>query len=136
MAQLRHDYSEFVARDAEILVVGPDKPDELSRYWQERRLPFVGLPDPEHEVAELYGQEVNLLKLGRMPAQMVIDKSGQIRYAHYGHSMMDIPPNDDILSLLDQLNREGRESNESSGSRSGSVELTGDSETAEKWGHS
>jgi len=41
-----------------------------------------------------------------MPALIVIDKAGQIRYRHYGDSMRDIPANDEILSLLDQLNQD------------------------------
>jgi peroxiredoxin Q/BCP len=56
-------------------------------------------------VLKLYGQQVNLFKLGRMPAQMIIDKSGTLRYIHYGHSMQDIPENAELLELLDQINR-------------------------------
>ena len=41
-----------------------------------------------------------MFKLGRMPAQMLIDKSGMLRYVHYGHSMADIPLNEDIMNLI------------------------------------
>jgi peroxiredoxin Q/BCP len=57
-------------------------------------------------VANQYKQEVNLLRMGRMPALLVIDKAGRIRYAHYGHSMSDIPDNREILDLLKTLNSE------------------------------
>jgi peroxiredoxin len=106
MTQLRQDYPKFVPRDAEILVVGPESAENFARWWKERRMPFVGLPDPAHQVANLYGQKVNLLKAGRMPALLVIDKSGQIRYRHYGRRMDDIPSDDEILALLDQINAE------------------------------
>jgi peroxiredoxin len=106
MAQLRQDYQEFVKRNAEIVVVGPEGPQAFADYWQKEDLPFVGLPDPKHAVLKLYGQEVDLFKLGRMPAQVVVDRGGQARYVHYGHSMSDIPPNEEILALLDELNRE------------------------------
>jgi peroxiredoxin Q/BCP len=56
-----------------------------------------------------YGQEVNLFKLGRMPAQVIVDKAGRARYVHYGHSMSDIPPNAELLGLLDRINQEGQE---------------------------
>lgn len=69
-------------------------------------MPFVGLSDPKHQVADLYGQEVSLLKLGRMPAIMIIDKAGRIRYQHYGDSMSDIPPNGELLSVLEELDPE------------------------------
>ena len=104
MAQLRHDYDEFQKRQAVILVVGPENADAFRMYFRENSLPFVGLPDPEHSVLKLYGQEVNLFKLGRMPAQVLIDRQGTVRYAHYGHSMSDIPENAEILALLDEMN--------------------------------
>jgi len=105
MAQLRQDYEEFVKRDAEIIVVGPEGPAAFASYWEQERLPFVGLPDPEHTVLKQYGQEVNLFKLGRMPAQAIIDRDGLVRWIHYGHSMSDIPPNDELLALLEQERR-------------------------------
>jgi peroxiredoxin len=106
MAQLRQDYAEFVARNAEVVVVGPDSEDAFKEYWRKENLPFVGLADPTHAVAKRYGQEVKLLKYGRLPAMMVIDKQGAVRYQHYGESMQDIPRSGEILAILDQLNRE------------------------------
>ena len=109
MAQLRQDYQQFMEREAEILVVGPEDSQAFAKYWEKEQLPFTGLPDPKHKVARQYGQQVKLLKLGRMPALMVIDKQGQIRYHHYGNSMSDIPENEDILQLLDELNNREKE---------------------------
>lgn len=106
MAQLRQDYQEFQRHDAEIVVVGPENAAAFASYWEKEQLPFVGLPDPDHSVANRYGQEVKLLKLGRMPALMVIDKQGVVRYQHYGDSMQDIVPNAEVLALLDELQRE------------------------------
>ncbi len=106
MAQLRQGYEEFRSRDAEVVVVGPEGKKAFSRFWERNGLPFVGLPDPNHTVLKLYGQKVNLFKLGRMPAQVVIDKAGTVRYVHYGHSMKDIPSNAELLALLDSLDQE------------------------------
>jgi peroxiredoxin len=104
MAQLRQDYSQFAARDIEIIVVGPENAGSFASYWEKESLPFIGLPDPKAGVLKLYGQEVNLFKLGRMPAQVLIDKAGIARYVHYGHSMSDIPQNKEILALGDEIN--------------------------------
>jgi len=104
MAQLRQDYAEFVKRGAQVLVVGPEDAGAFAAYWRENDLPFTGLPDPKGSVLRLYGQQVNLFKLGRMPAQLIVDKMGMVRYVHYGHDMTDIPTNEEILSLLDGLN--------------------------------
>lgn len=104
MAQLRLDYTEFEKRNTVIVVVGPEKMDAFENYWKDNQLPFIGLPDPTASVLKLFGQEVNLFKLGRMPAQVLVDKQGVARYAHYGHSMSDIPENDEILNLIDSVN--------------------------------
>jgi peroxiredoxin len=101
MAQLRQDYEIFVKLDTEILVAGPENAEAFKNYWAKEKLHFIGLPDPEHKVLKLYGQEVNLFKLGRMPAQVMIDKSGKVRFVHYGHSMSDIPPNEEIINLIE-----------------------------------
>ena len=103
MAQLRRDYAEFVKRDAEVIAIGPEKAEAFASWWRRHDMPFPGLPDPDHTVSRLYGQQVKLLKLGRLPAQLVIDKKGLIRFVHYGHSMFDIVENSEILALLDRL---------------------------------
>lgn len=105
MAQLRQDYLEFVAREAEVVIIGPENARMFKHVWEKEGMPFVGIPDPDHQAATLYSQEVKLLKFGRMPALVVVDKQGQIRYRHYGSTMSDIPPNSEVLSVLDQLNQ-------------------------------
>ena len=101
MAQLRQDYEKFVRLDTEILVAGPENANAFRDYWAKEKLPFIGLPDPEHKVLKLYGQEVKIFKLGRMPAQVMIDKSGKVRFVHYGHSMSDIPEDKEFLDLIE-----------------------------------
>ena len=113
MAQLRDDYSGYVERDTEIIVVGPESANAFHEYWEENHLEFIGLSDPEHRVLKLYGQEVNLFKLGRMPAQVLVDRKGLARYAHYGHDMTDIPGSAEIYALLDEVNADYNEKNES-----------------------
>jgi peroxiredoxin len=108
MAQLRQDQAEFEKRQTKIVVVGPEDAQAFEAYWREHDLPFVGLPDPKASVLKLYGQEVNLFKLGRMPAQVIVDRAGVARFVHYGHSMSDIPENGEVLGLLDGLVAEGR----------------------------
>lgn len=104
MAQLRQRYEDITRRGTEVLVIGPEGADQFAEYWQENDLPYTGLPDPDHRVLKLYGQEVSLFKLGRMPAQVVVDKQGVARFVHYGKSMQDIPEEDEIIEILDELN--------------------------------
>jgi peroxiredoxin len=100
---LRQDAQEFAKRQTQVLVVGPEDAQAFAASWSEQGLPFVGLPDPKASVLKLYGQEVSLFKLGRMPAQVIVDKAGVARFVHYGHAMSDIPESAQVLSLLDQL---------------------------------
>lgn len=105
MAQLRQDFEQFQARNTEVLVIGKESLPEFKAFWRTNSLPFTGLPDPKHVVLELYGQQIKLLKLGRMPAQVLVDHRGIVRFVHYGNAMMDIPETTTILSIIDEMNR-------------------------------
>ncbi len=102
---MRQDYAKFTALGAAVLAVGPDGPHAFQRYWAENDIPFPGLADLRSRVAARYEQEFNLFKFGRMPALFVIDHSGAIRYAHYGDSMQDIPSNEEVLGVLEELKK-------------------------------
>ena len=104
MAQLRQDHSKFIERHTQVIVVGPEDASAFKDYWHSHDLPFIGLPDPKASVLKRYGQEINLFKMGRMPAQVIVDKAGVARFVHYGHSMSDIPENSELLEILDRLN--------------------------------
>jgi len=104
LARLRDEYDRFTSRGVEILAVGPNPLATFEEYWRNEEIPFVGLPDSEHRVALQYRQEVNLFKLGRMPLNCIVDAKGYIRFAHYGASMQDIPTNEALLEVIDELN--------------------------------
>jgi peroxiredoxin Q/BCP len=104
LARLRDGYEKFESRGAEILAVGPNTLSSFKQYWMKERIPFIGLPDPDHLVARRYRQEVNLFKLGRMPLNCILDANGYVRFAHYGSSMSDIPANEVFLHVIDELN--------------------------------
>lgn len=103
MAQLRQDHKAFTELSTRIIIVGPDDAEAFRKFRHKEELPFTGLPDPKHTVLELYGQKVNLFKLGRMPAQFLIDKAGFLRFAYYSRSMCDITENATVLTVIRQL---------------------------------
>jgi peroxiredoxin len=107
LARLRDEYADFTKRGAEILAVGPDAPAAFRLYWRTQRLPFIGLPDPDHKVALRYNQEVNLLKLGRLPLVLIVDSEGLVRFDYQGASMSDIPANAALLEILDSIRATG-----------------------------
>jgi peroxiredoxin Q/BCP len=61
--------------------------------------------DEGEKVAKMLNQEVKLLKMGRMPALLILDKKNIIRYAYYSDSMKDIPKNDEIFEVIKKLNK-------------------------------
>jgi peroxiredoxin len=105
MAQLRRDYEKFISLGAEIIAIGPEKDAEFGHFWSNEKMPFIGIPDPEHKIADLYGQENRVLSLGRMPALFIIDQQGIIRYVHRAKAMWDIPKNKEILEVLATLQK-------------------------------
>ena len=103
MMQLRQNYDKFVEKNTKIVVIGPENAKAFKSYWEEHDLKFIGIPDDKLSVLKLYGQKVNLFKLGRMPAQMLVDQAGTLRFVHYGHSMSDIPETAEILEFIDKI---------------------------------
>lgn len=103
MMQLHQDYDKFAKKDTVIVAIGSENATSFKNYWEKNNLKFYGIADEKQSVLKLYEQKINIFKLGRMPAQMLVDKAGVIRYAHYGHSMKDIPDNTEILGIIDRL---------------------------------
>ena len=107
MAQLRQDYEKIRSMNTEVIAVGPESREDFIKFWTEHEMPFTGVPDPDHLIAEPYGQQVKFLKAGRLPAMFVIDRNGLIRAQHFGNSMSDIPTDNDLFKVLEKLNQEG-----------------------------
>jgi peroxiredoxin Q/BCP len=77
----------------------------FERYWVKHGLfPLIGLPDLRRRVVRRYGQEFRPLKFGRLPAQVLVDRSGTVRFAYYGSHWTDIPSIADSLAAIDEVN--------------------------------
>jgi peroxiredoxin Q/BCP len=100
---MKRDFKEFTSRSATIVVIAPHDMEKVAEYWKKEELPMIGIPDEDGKLAKLYGQEWNMLKLGRMPALFVIDRKGALAFAQYGKSMSDIPKNSEMLKVLDGM---------------------------------
>lgn len=100
---MREQYPKFRELGCEVIDLGPDSARKFQSYWAEHDMPFPGLADPDHVVANQYGQQVRLLKLGRMPLQLVVDRERIVRYRHDSNSMSDIPPIDEVLAVVRRL---------------------------------
>lgn len=100
---MKQDIAEFTKRDTRVIVIAPHDDNSVRDYWEKENFPFMGIADPKGTIGKRYGQEWNLLKLGRMPALFVIDHKGLIVYVHYSKSMADIPENEQIIVVLDGM---------------------------------
>jgi peroxiredoxin len=103
LARIRNGYEQFKQRGVEVLATGPDTETAFQQYWEREKIPFIGLPDPEHRIAVVYRQQVSLFRLGRMPLMCIIDANGNIRYVHSAASMADIPENQTLLDVMDEI---------------------------------
>jgi peroxiredoxin Q/BCP len=106
MHLLRREYEAFRKRHSSILVIAPDRPDALRDFWAQEGFPFPALADPDHRVAGMYNQTVEMFGRGRMPLVVVVSWDGRIRFRHEGGSEADIPSNATLLREVDIINRE------------------------------
>ena len=106
MEQLLQDYQKYVDNNTEVIVIGPEGAEEFTKWWHDHKMLFIGVPDPRHDIAKIYKQEIKLLYGGRLPALVVIDKDFKIRASYLSGSPSDIPSNGEVLTLLDKLNKE------------------------------
>nr|QEE16718.1 AhpC/TSA family protein [Candidatus Prometheoarchaeum syntrophicum] len=94
-------YERFQALKTEIIPILVDNLKNVqkmeSKYAKGK---FPILYDEKNFVAKKLHQEVKLLKLGRLPGMLIVDKQGLVQYAYYGDNMADIPKNRDVLEIL------------------------------------
>jgi peroxiredoxin Q/BCP len=106
MEQLLQDYQKFAETNTELIIIGPESAEEFAKWWQEHKMPYTGIPDPNHNIAKLYNQNIRLFYGGRLPAMVVIDKGFKIRATYFSGSPSDIPSDAELLNFLDNLNKE------------------------------
>jgi peroxiredoxin len=103
--QLRRDLSAFESRRTVVMAVLPDRPEQIRAYWERDQLPFPGFADPDHRVASLFGQSVDVFRQGRLPSIVIVDRAGRIRFRYDGSSAPDIPSNEILLNELDRIHQ-------------------------------
>jgi len=108
MAQLRLDYAQLKALNAEVLVMVPNGPRTIARWLAAHPMPYPILTDKRAEVAGLYLQVRQFFSLGT-PCVFLVDRSGCIRYTHYAKSMIEEPDNQEALDALSELGRQNQE---------------------------
>lgn len=85
------------------MAICPDSPEAIARFWQQEKIPFSGLADPKGKVLGLYQQQIKLLKLGRLPSAVLVDKAGLVRYRQSGSSMTDTVSAETLLKVIQEI---------------------------------
>ncbi len=100
MVQLYQDRDKFEENKIKVVVICPENMEGITKFVSKNRVSFDLVSDENHILADKYGQKVVLMKLGRMPAQIVLDKNEDIIFKHYSNSMKDIVENDELLKAI------------------------------------
>lgn len=100
---MQDELGTFKSLGANIAVVVRDNEKKVKDFWTKNKLAYIGIPDKEKKLGELYKQQWNLIKLGLMPAMFVIDTEGKIHFAYYSSNMKDISANAKVFEVLKQL---------------------------------
>jgi peroxiredoxin len=105
MAQLRQDYAQLAAYDAEVVVVGPEDRKTFEWYWQKEHFAFIGLPDPHEKVTRLFGDSSGTSQShAGVPELLLIDKDGRVRYTQY-RSWAGDSPESELIEMVGNLNQ-------------------------------
>jgi thioredoxin-dependent peroxiredoxin len=100
---LRDDYERFTGLGAEVLAISAESPQRSEAYLRSHPLPYTTLVDAEHEVFDAYDVTSRLISLGQRPGLFVIDAEGVVRFEEVGAQQYNIPPNEQVLQVLESL---------------------------------
>ena len=102
LASYARRFEEFEKRGAQIAGISVDPPPSNARMVGKLLLPFPLLSDPEGELARLYGLW-NAEEGVAVPAVVVVDQSGEVRYLYSGRDFADRPEDEGVFATLDEL---------------------------------
>jgi peroxiredoxin len=100
MGQLAHAYQQFKDADVALLMVSVDSPKRAAQLAAETSAPFPVLSDVDDDVTVAY----NLFASGiALPATVLIDATGRVRWVYVGQNPADRPSPDMMLDHVRHL---------------------------------
>lgn len=85
------------------MAIAPDTQLGVQRFTKGEPWPFPLLPDETHKVFDAYDVVSRMLSLGQRPAVFVVDRGATVRFDAIGVQQWEIPANDEVLAVLDEL---------------------------------
>ena len=107
MGKLSAYYKQFQEQHTDLYPILVDKEKnakKMEKKYARGRFPIYY--DREKEVAKALNQQKKLLKLGRLPGLLIVDKQGIIQYAYYSDNMHDIPEVPDTLDFVKEMEQD------------------------------
>ncbi|NHI92845.1 MAG: hypothetical protein EAX96_10120 [Candidatus Lokiarchaeota archaeon] len=106
LRKLAKDIKKFRELDVELIPILQDNKRNTIKVEEQFTQNKIRIYyDVKREIGKVFNQEINMLKLGRIPAMFIIDKNGTIIYAYYSDTMDDIPNNTEIFDFLWNLKK-------------------------------
>lgn len=99
------DYLQFKALDTEILAIAHDELENAKAYFTKNNLPFPGLVNQDHTLYDQYDVAEKVISLGQRPGLFIIDKQGIVQFSHVGYQQWEIPTNQKVLAILQDIQR-------------------------------
>ncbi len=90
MVRLHQEIDFFKSKNTNLVVIVPENEASLTKYLNKNSINLNFVSDSTHKIADKYNQAVKLLKLGRMPAQVLLDKNLNVVFEHHANNMKDI----------------------------------------------
>ena len=100
---MRDDYDRFTALGAEVLAISAEPAKRSEAYLRSHPLPYPTLVDEEHAVFDAYDVTSRLMSLGQRPGLFVIGADGAVRFEEVGAQQYNIPPDEQVLKVLESL---------------------------------
>ncbi len=104
MMQLHQDIQKFKDLKIKVVVICPENMAGVEKFVAKQPLEIDLVADPQHVIADRFKQQVKIFKLGRMPAQIILNKDDKQVFEHYASSMTNIIENNVILSAIKKAN--------------------------------
>jgi len=129
IAELKREFPRFRERSLSLLVVLQSTPENITPMVSQKDMPFEIGCDPQERLFTLYGvkpgstldyitpttivRAATAVAKGfrhgtyegnekQLPATFIIDRSGKVRYAHYGKNVADVPKTGRLLDEIDR----------------------------------
>jgi peroxiredoxin Q/BCP len=100
---LRDEIDRFTQAGARVVTVAPDSREGVAKFVRDNDYPFPLLADTDHAVFDAYDVANKMASLGQRPALFVIDRGGVVRFDSVGTQQWQIPTNDNVLTVVEQL---------------------------------